>query len=232
MRQTEAPATQWLAPPDVAVKRDTIQMQMEIYEESILLRNFADGMAQVKYVSADEIATLLTQSMGHFSGLLPPGAVWWSQGRNGTSVALWTPPAVRPIALQRAAFSAPQRLRLPMPGALFVCSPAMAPHVFACPERPASENDVLYRMPTFNVFANGRVCAGNHNFPAETEDIPDSFFESHFSLTGDSHNRSRKHPDNLLALWDELDGTVSYPANDLVVHGTVDEAMKGLRNGQ
>ena len=228
MSHDKALATKWLAPPDVAVKRDKLCLQLEIYEESILLRNFDDDHTQVKFVSADEIAMLLTQHIGHFSGLLPTGTLWWQQGRNGRSIAIWKEPSVRPIALQREPFKPPQRLSLPMPGAVFLCAPARAPHVFACPKRPQSENDILYRMPTFNVFSDGRVCAGNHEFPPEVNRIPDSFFESFFSLTGDSHNRSKKHPTNLLALWDDLEGSRTYPTDDLVPHATVGEIISAL----
>ena len=61
-------------------------------------------------------------------------------------------------------------------------------------------------MPAFNVFSDGRACPGSHTFPDEVGQIPESFFQSYFSGTGDSHNRSKKHPDNLHALWEELDG--------------------------
>ncbi len=45
--------------------------------------------------------------------------------------------------------------------------------------------------------ATGRVCPGSHRFPEEVGLIPESFFQSFFSLTGDTRNRSKKHPDNL-----------------------------------
>ena len=51
-------------------------------------------------------------------------------------VALWRPPQVWPVALQREAFKPPARLRLPMPGLVFVCSPGRAPWVYAALERP------------------------------------------------------------------------------------------------
>ena len=61
-------------------------------------------------------------------------------------------------------------------------------------------------MPAFNVFSDGRTCPGSHRFPEEVARIPESFFQSYFSGTGDIRNRSRKHPDDLHALWEDLDG--------------------------
>ena len=47
-------------------------------------------------------------------------------------------------------------------------------------------------MPAFNVFRDGRVCPGSHSFPDEVGLIPESFFQSYFSLTGDTRERSKR----------------------------------------
>ncbi len=112
-----------------------------------------------------------------------------------------------------------------MPGLVFVCSPGRAPWVYAALRRPADPEQMLYRMPAFNVFRDGRVCPGSHRFPDESGEIPDSFFRSYFSLTGDSNDRSKKHPDNLLVLWEEIDGRTEYPVEDLVPQCTVAQAI-------
>ena len=117
------------------------------------------------------------------------------------------------------------RLRLPMPGLVFVCSPGRAPWVYAAAERPADLEQHLFRAPAFNVFRDGRVCLGSHRFPEEVGLIPEGFFQSFFSLTGDTRDRSKKHPDNLQSLWEEIDGTTAYPIEDLVPQCTVAQAM-------
>ena len=149
---------------------------------------------------------MFTQHLGFSSGLLPQDAIWWNQGETGQVVALWRPPQVWPLALQREAFKPPDRLRLPMPGLVFVCSPGRPPWVYAATERPSDPEQHLFRAPAFNVFSDGRVCPGSHRFPEEVDLIPEGFFQSFFSLTGDTRDRSKKHPDNLQALWEELDG--------------------------
>ena len=217
--------TQWSLPGPADMPRDELQMQLEVYGETILLRGFDGDTTWVRTVSADAIANVFTQHLGFSSGLLPDDALWWSQGETGQVVALWRPPQVWPVALQREAFKPPARLRLPMPGLVFVCSPGRAPWVYAATGRPIDPEQHLFRAPAFNVFRDGRVCPGSHRFPEEVGLIPESFFQSYFSLTGDSWDRSKKHADNLIALWEEIDGQTAYPTEDLVPHCTVGQAM-------
>ena len=218
-------ATEWSLPGRDDVPRDQLQVQLEVYKETILLRGFEGDSTWVRTVSADEIAGVFTHHLGFSSGLLPQDSLWWSQGETGQVVALWRPPQVWAVALQREAFQPPARLRLPMPGLVFVCSPARAPWVYAAKDRPAHAEQQLFRAPAFNVFSDGRVCPGSHRFPEEVGLIPESFFQSFFSLTGDSRNRSKKHPDDLKALWEELDGDPEYPLEDLVPQCTVAHAL-------
>ena len=217
--------TQWSLPGPADAPRDVLKVQLEVYNETILLRGFEDDSAWVRTVSADEIANVFTQHLGFSSGLLPQETLWWNQGETGQVVALWRSPRVWPVALQREAFQPPDRLRLPMPGLVFVCSPGRAPWAYAALDRPTCPEQQLFRIPAFNVFGDGRVCPGSHRFPEQVGLIPESFFQSFFSLTGDSHNRSKRHPDNLPALWEELDGKTEYPVEDLVPQCTVAQAM-------
>ena len=221
----ELDSTQWSLPSSADIPRDRLQMQMEIYRETILLRGFENDSTWVRTVSADEIANALTRHLGFSSGLLPQDALWWNQGETGQVVALWRPPKVWSVALQREAFKPPARLRLPMPGLVFVCSPGRAPWVYTAMRRPTDTEQQLFRAPAFNVFGDGRVCPGSHRFPEEVGLIPESFFQSYFSLTGDTRNRSKKHPDNLQALWEEINGKTEYPMEDLVPQCTLAHAM-------
>ena len=217
--------TQWSLPGPADAPRDDLKLQLEVYGETILLRGFENDSAWVRTVSAEEIANVFTQHLGSSSGLLPEETLWWNQGETGQVVALWRPPQVWPVALQREAFKPPARLRLPMPGLVFVCSPGRAAWVYAATGRPTDPEQHLFRAPAFNVFSDGRVCPGSHRFPEEVDLIPEGFFQSFFSLTGDTRNRSKKHPDNLVALWEEIDGKTAYPVEDLVPQCTVGQAM-------
>ncbi len=225
MTSVEVETTRWSLPGPADMPRDQLKVQLEVYDETILLRGFEEDSTWVRTVSADEIASVFTRHLGFSSGLLPQDALWWNQGETGQMVALWRSPQVWPVALQREAFQPPARLRLPMPGLVFVCSPGRAPWVYAALERPTNPQQQLYRAPAFNVFRDGRVCPGSHHFPEEVGLIPESFFQSFFSTTGDSHDRSKKHPDNLQALWEEIDGKTDYPVEDLVPQCTVAHAL-------
>ena len=50
--------------------------------------------------------------------------------------------------------------------------------------------------------------------------------KSQFSPTGDSRGRSRRHPDDLLAFWSELDRVATYPLDDLVPALRLGEAAR------
>ena len=225
MTTVDANTTSWSLPGLADMPTDQLQVQLEVYNETVLLRGFEGDTNWVRTVSPDEIANVFTRHLGFSSGLLPENALWWSQGETGHVVALWRSPQVWPVALQREAFQPPARLRLPMPGLVFVCSPGRAPWVYAALERPTDSGQQLYRAPAFNVFRDGRTCPGSHRFPEEVGRIPESFFQSFFSLTGDTRDRSKKHPDNLQALWEELDGRTEYPVEDLVPQCTVGQVM-------
>ena len=148
----EPDTTKWSLPEPVDAPRDDLKLQLEVYRETILLRGFDGDTNWVRTVSADEIANVFTRHLGFSSGLLPDDALWWNQGETGQMVALWRPPQVWPVALQWEAFKPPARLRLPMPGLVFVCSLGRAPWVYAAMGRPTDPEQQLYRAPAFNVF--------------------------------------------------------------------------------
>ena len=52
--------TRWSLPGQQDVPRDQLRVQLEVYDETILLRGFEDGGGWVRTVSADGIANALT----------------------------------------------------------------------------------------------------------------------------------------------------------------------------
>ncbi len=106
----------WSLPGAAEAPRDDLRVQVEVYDETILLRGFEDNAAWVRTVSADGIADVLTQHLGFSSGLLPEDTLWWSQGETGQVVGLWRPPQVWSVALQREAFKPPARGSAAWPG--------------------------------------------------------------------------------------------------------------------
>ena len=227
MTENTPPQIDWVLPPNSEIQPDHLRARMDVYNDSIILTEFGEQQTNwTRMVSAAQMATIFAGEIDYSSGILPPDAIWWKQTESGRAVAVWREPQVWNTALQTEPFKPPQRLKLPMPGLIFIYVQGQAPWVFAAKSRPLRLHDQLYRTPAFNVFANGRICPGNHHFPENPSQIPESFFQSFFSLTGDTNNRSIKHPQNLNTLWQELNGETEYPLDDLVPQHSVEKAIQ------
>jgi PRTRC genetic system protein B len=212
----------------VELEEDPLRLRLDFHDESVILHDFAEKAARTRLVSALDVAHALARELDLDTGLLPPKTLWWAKTATGIRVAVWREPRVWTIRLRERYDTQPSRLRLPMPGLVFVCVPGrQPPYVFAAKARPTATTDLLYRCPTYNVFDTGRVCTGSHEFPANASRVPEAFFESYFSdVESTGRGRSRRHPDDVGALWTELRGHRSYPLDDLVPHGTVADVMR------
>ena len=207
------------------LERDTLKAVVEIYEESIVLRTVEEDGGTVKNIEPDELAQAMAKDMQVCSGLLSDRTLWWTYTATGAELALWEPPASRRVTLVTSPDRPPELFHLPMPGMVFIKRQGRPTRVFAATGRPTSAADTLYHAPTFNVFLNGSICPGSHRFPQEPERQAEAFFESHFSLTGDTKGRSQKHDGDILALWEELSGQIDYPLEDLVAYSSVSKEM-------
>jgi hypothetical protein len=224
----EAPAGfRWALPEGLDVPPDKLQMRLDFYSETLVLTEFEKERVSVRPVSATAVSAALARDLTFASGLLPPDSLWWSSDRNGARVALWRPAKVWPVALVNDPFKPPRRLKLPMPGLVFVCAPQRPPAIYAMKRRPSSPEDKVYNAPTFNTFGGGGTCQGTHHYGEDLSRIPEEFFSSYFTTAGDARGRSEKHPNDLFALWEELDGQGKYPNDDLVAIGTVEDIITG-----
>jgi len=214
-----------LALPDsLEVPKDQLKLRLDFYEDTILMHVFEGKVTKTDMISAVDIAQAMVQELSISSGLLPEGALWWRSAREGWETALWRPPRVWKAALMTELLKPPQRFTLPMPGLIFVCRPGQPPYVYAAKKRPTKATDKIYHAPLFNLFNDGRSCPGTHHYPLNVNQVPESFFLSFFSMTSQAQ-RSRKYPDNLLKLWEELDGQKKYPMSDLVDFGKLEDIM-------
>lgn len=218
---------QWALPTSLEVPPDELQLRLDFFSETIVMYQMEEGVITSRPVSAVDISAAMTRDLVLTSGLLPADTLWWTRTREGTQIAVWRKPQLTRLALQVEAFKPPERFHVPTPGLVFICHSRRPPWVYAAKRRPRSNEDMLYHAPFYNVFRNGRVCPGTHDFPEEVTDIPASFFQSLFSHTGDSQERSVRHPSSLEALWKELDGTKKYPLDDLKPWGPVSRAQEG-----
>ena len=207
---------QWALPAGMEVPADPLRVRLDIYDESILMHLFeGDGTAEVRMVSPTDIARALATDLTSTSPLLPESAIMWAQSRHGDLILMYRPPQKTRLALAKELGQPPKRFNIPMPPLLFAVNPgAVSPWVYAVKGRPQSLEAPIFKAPCWNVFASGRVCPGTHTFPRDPALVPDSFFQSLFSRSGDNAERSRKYPD-LEARWDALAKARRYPLTDL-----------------
>lgn len=217
---------QWALPDSLEIPKDKLRARLDFYQDTLLFYLLEDGVIKTKMISAHDLAMVLLRDVPMNTGLLPESTLWWRQKRGGPEVALWRPPRVWKVALQAEAFKPAERFNLPLPGLIFLCEPGHAPRVFAAKKRPKSPREVLYHAPLFNLFHDGRTCAGTHKFPPDVGKIPESFFTSFFTMEANTQGRSRKYPDSLIDLWKELDGQKRYPLKDLVPAGKIEEILQ------
>lgn len=226
MLTNEPRAYQWALPEKLDIPPDELKVRLDFYEETVVMHLIEKGVISTKIVSARDIALALLEEVPLSSGLLPEGALWWRHGKEGPQVALWQPPRVCRVSLQLEPSKSPRRFKLPMPGLIFIASPGKPPRVYAAKKRPRTAKDTIYHAPLFNLFHDGRTCPGSHRFPDDIAEIPQSFFASFFTAEADYRGRSKKYPNDLLRLWEELDGKKRYPLGDLVPLGKVEDIMK------
>ena len=219
-------AYQWALPEGIEVPRDELTARLDFYQDSIIFYLVDGSTIKTRMVSARDVTMALLQEVPMTSGLLPQDVLWWSHGKNGPEVALWRSARVWQVALQLEAFQPPRRLKIPMPGLIFVCSPGRPPRVYAAKKRPTSQHETIYHAPLFNVFSRGDTCPGTHRYPLDVAEIPESFFTSFFTPAANYQGRSKRYPDNLQQLWEELDGKKRYPLKDLVPIGKIEDIMK------
>ncbi|KKL87467.1 hypothetical protein LCGC14_1934420 [marine sediment metagenome] len=219
------PAFNWAVPEELGIPADQLRLRLDFFHQATEMTYFEDETVTSKIVSALDVAHALASELSFGSGLLPPGTIWWRNTNNGAVVALYVEKHIRQVALQLDIKKEPRRYKIPMPGLIFLCQPGETPWVFAVKHKPKKETDIVYRAPLANIHANGRSCAGTHKYPTRLENMVESFFISFFSATADLHNRSKQFPENVIHLWEFLNGKKKYPLADLVEHGTISDLL-------
>jgi hypothetical protein len=77
-------------PVGLGIGKDKLLMELFIYQESIVLREITtDGGGVYRIVDPQDLAKALTRDLVFASGLLPENALWWSNTKIGSVVALW-----------------------------------------------------------------------------------------------------------------------------------------------
>jgi hypothetical protein len=226
---------QWAVPEGLEVPPDRLEVRLDVYGSVMVLHDYGrtassqdgDQAVVTRVVSPIDVTRALMAQARLSSGLLPEETFWWGQVRDQEVVGLYRPLQVWKAALQVAPLEPARRFRLPMPGLVFFCISQQAPWLWAVKRRPESLEDAVYHVPAFNIFERGKACPGSHHFPKGVGTVPESFWLAHFT-TAEGRGRSQKHGDHLLALWEELDRTDTYPVEDLVEAGQLGQVLEHL----
>jgi hypothetical protein len=222
---TKIPEATWTVPDELKVPPDTLRARIDFFHQSIRLTVIGQDISKVKMVSAADIARILAENLSFGSGLIPEGTLWYCNTHSGPLYALYEKPRVWPAVLATGIDEEARHYKLPMPGLIFLCSPGIAPWVFAVKRKPLKETDEVFHAPLSNIHQNGRSCGGTHQYPGSVSKIPASFFEAFFTSSASVRDRSIRHPGNILGLWDEIDGLKKYPMEDLVHFGTIKDLL-------
>ena len=160
------------------------------------------------------------------TGLLPEGCLFWGKQAGQERLGLYLAPQVWPVSVQGEQLT----WHIPLPGLVFV-GHGTNYNLWALKGGWPEADTELYLAPCPNVYGDRGICQGNAPFPeasvATIRQAVEVFFTSGFN--GDlSNGKSKKHRDNVLKLWRELDGKKKYPVKDLVQAGI---RLQELANG-
>jgi hypothetical protein len=207
------------------VAPDQLKIRLDFFSSTVVAHFCGDGVISTRVVKAKDVAMALLGETSLISGLLPRDTLCWGPGQ----IALWQDPRTWPLAVVPDAFKQPIRFNLPMPGLVFICRPGIAPRIYAAKRRPSNMKELVYNAPFFNTYADGSTCAGSNKYPAKLAEIPKLFMISFFTAVTDTAKRSKKHGNDIMKLWRELDGKKKYPLDDLVPFGTLAEAFSNRK---
>lgn len=210
-------------PADATVGASQLRARVDLYEDRVLLHTYeAAGLAQTRLVHPEDLAAAFAGWRTVDTGLLGPDTLFVATVGRATCTAVWVPPRVWEAAIMRGG-QVTHRLRLPMPGAIALSSSDRRFALFAAKERPGPGRGglavELFRFPAFNLHTNHTICTGSHPFSGDPWRLAEEFFASYFATEITGRGCSRRHPHDLLALWEELDGRADYPLDDLVPAG-------------
>lgn len=198
------------------------QLRLDLYDESIVLTRYAEGIPISSYeVSPEDVAAAFAGAPMS-TGLLPPGCVFYTRRGGRERIGVYLPPQVR--ALTVTAKGEHTTFQVPLPGFIFT-GWGSEYNIYAVSEYPARQLAMLYHAPVSNVYENGRICTGDVSFPACASDTVHQavglFFESNFNFDL-SNGKSRKY-DCVVEMWRDLDKARAqeYPLDDLFRSGTV-----------
>ena len=201
--------------PGIAFDKDeyaAIKVRLDMYDDFILATKYDNhGRSGATFAvdPADLAASVSDLSVS--TGLMSKNILFWSKKGSVERVGVYLEPQVWPLSVSGHKLT----WHIPLPGMIFI-GQRKAYSLYAVKEYPAPKT-TLYKAPVPNL--NNSVCTGNVTFPhARINTIGqaiEAFFQSGFN-NHLSQDKSQKHPDNILKMWEALKGVSEYPLDDLV----------------
>ncbi|MBC8255150.1 MAG: hypothetical protein H8E35_14140 [Ardenticatenia bacterium] len=202
-----------------------LKVRLDFYSETVLLTRFEEGGVRTTYpVAVADLAAAFT-GIPLSSGLLPPRTVFWSRAGDQDRIGIYRPARVQEVVRAEAG-----KLTIPLPPLLFVGHGANY-SVYALKGKPDSDDRPLFHAPLPNVGTNGRVCRGDVAFSrcsgATIRPALKLLLSSRFN-NHEVEGKSRRCPDDVRMLWQEIAGRRRFPVGDLVPMGlTLGEVIHG-----
>ncbi len=193
-----------------------LKVRLDFYSETVLLTRFEEGGARATYPAAVADLAAAFTGIPLSSGLLPPRTVFWSRAGDQDRIGIYRPARVQEVVRAEAG-----KLTIPLPPLLFIGHGANY-RVYALKGIPDSDGRALFHAPLPNVGTNGRVCRGDVAFPiccgATIRPALELLLSSRFN-NHEVEGKSRRRPDDVRMLWQEIAGRRRFPVGDLVPMG-------------
>lgn len=196
------------------------RLRLDFYNTAVLLSRWEDDGRLVTHpVSVHDVVSACT-NVELSSGLLPANTLFWKQRANQGMLGIYVPGRCWHVQTEE------QSYHIPMPPFVFVGG-GSSYRVFAVKKRPLNEAEPLYHAPCPNIHTSGGICQGNTPFPiCSPQTIQQAlhlFMEGSLFNADLSRSKCQSHPDDVRALWAELDGRKRFPLSELVPAQTCPE---------
>lgn len=196
--------------------------RLDLFSEAIVMTRYdASGARSCFEVDANDLAVVLT-GVPVSTGLLPRECLFYSRVGGDVYMGVFIPPGSCTLTVADG-----DVFDVPLPPLIWAgCG--VGYQVWAVKQRPG-ERERLFNAPFPNVYMDGTVCAGNVQFPVCSARTIHAAFELFLKSEFNSDlaaNKSEGHPDNVLALWEELHDVADFLWEEL--HDEVDFPLDDL----
>jgi PRTRC genetic system protein B len=185
--------------------------RLDLYDEAVVLTKFRDGGTITHPVALEEVAAAFAEvPIG--TGVLPANTLFWGRQQGQIVLGLYLP------ARSWAVTVGPDCWCVPWPPLVFV-GLGTSYRVYAVKQRPPTPQAPLYQAPCPNVYPDGRICPGTTPFPVCATATIQAAFQC-FISSGFNRDlglgKCQSQPNDILALWAQLQGRKRFPLAELV----------------